>query len=65
MDNFSSNKGQIAALILAGGAGQRVGGQDKGNLGIEYGMDEELQGRDATVISHVATVRIVVLGLRS
>ena len=30
MDNFSSNKGQIAALILAGGAGQRVGGQDKG-----------------------------------
>ena len=30
MDNFNGDKGSIAALILAGGAGQRVGGRDKG-----------------------------------
>ena len=33
--------------LLASHVLGRVGGQDKGNLGIEYGMDEELQGRDA------------------
>jgi cell division protein FtsI (penicillin-binding protein 3) len=32
----------LAAHVLG-----RVGGQDKGDLGIEYGMDEDLQGRDA------------------
>lgn len=32
MDNFAEDSGSICALILAGGAGRRVGGRDKGLL---------------------------------
>lgn len=41
-------------MLLASHVLGRVGGQGKGNLGIEYGFDELLQGRDATSPAYFA-----------
>lgn len=41
-------------MLLASHVLGRVGGQGKGNLGLEYGLDELLQGRDATSPAYFA-----------
>jgi cell division protein FtsI (penicillin-binding protein 3) len=41
-------------MLLASHVLGRVGGQGKGNLGIEYGLDEILQGRDASSPAYFA-----------